>query len=144
MKIGTEYWGRKKKTFKVILEGIIYIVNKSHYPTTKYLQGVRQFLINQLNGENKIQSIDIYGLPVVRFLSVIIIWPQEEMEDVDVKVTKLQIMHEWFQSRTNKLHAAARRLEVPSRMQHQDPEVHSLLQKSSDTPCEIMNKTRMK
>ncbi|KAF7650746.1 hypothetical protein LDENG_00121320 [Lucifuga dentata] len=53
--------------------------------TAKYLQRVRQVLRSQLNGRNKIQAINMYALPVIRYPAGIISWPQEEMDDTDVK-----------------------------------------------------------
>ena len=35
--------------------------------TDKYLQRVRQVLESQLNGKNKIQAINTYELPVIRY-----------------------------------------------------------------------------
>ncbi|KAF7644151.1 hypothetical protein LDENG_00226810 [Lucifuga dentata] len=60
--------------------------------TAKYLQRVRQVL-SQLDGRNKIQVINMYALPVIRYPAGIISWAQEEMDATDVKTRKLLTMH---------------------------------------------------
>ena len=47
--------------------------------TAKYLQGVRQVLKSQLNKKIKIQALNIYALPVIRYLSGMISRPLEAM-----------------------------------------------------------------
>ena len=41
----------------------------------KYLQRVRQVLMSQLSGKNKIQALNTYAIPVIRYLTGIISWP---------------------------------------------------------------------
>ncbi|WP_175564860.1 hypothetical protein, partial [Escherichia coli] len=61
--------------------------------TAKYLQRVRQVLRSQLNGKNKVQAINTYALPVIRYPAGIISWPKEDIEATDVKTRKLFTMH---------------------------------------------------
>lgn len=42
----------------------------------KYLQIVRQVLINQMNGKNHVCAINTYALPVIRYPTGIIGWPK--------------------------------------------------------------------
>ncbi|TWW76598.1 hypothetical protein D4764_13G0012600 [Takifugu flavidus] len=49
--------------------------------TAKYLQRLRQVLKSQLNGKHKIQAINTYTLPVIRYPAGIIPWPLEEIQE---------------------------------------------------------------
>ena len=71
--------------------------------TAKYLQRVRQVLKSQLNGKNKIQAINTYALPVIRYPAGIISWSLKEMQDTDVKTRKLLTMHGWFHPKSSVL-----------------------------------------
>ncbi|TWW57466.1 Transforming growth factor beta receptor type 3 [Takifugu flavidus] len=64
--------------------------------TAKYLQRLRQVLKSQLNGKHKIQAINTYALPVIRYPAGIIPWPQEEIQATDIKTRKLLTMHGGF------------------------------------------------
>ncbi|KAF7656846.1 hypothetical protein LDENG_00035490, partial [Lucifuga dentata] len=80
--------------------------------TAKYLQRrVRQVLRSQLNGRNKIQAINMYALPVIRYPAGIISWPQEEMDTTDVKTRKLLTMHGGFHPKSSTLRLYAQRKE---------------------------------
>lgn len=61
------------------------VENTRRSATAKYLQMVRQVLRRQLSGRNKTQVINIYTLPVIRYLAGILSWSQEEMDTADVK-----------------------------------------------------------
>ena len=60
--------------------------------TSKYHQRVRQVLKSQLNGK-KIQNINTYTLPVVRYPAGMVSWTKEEIKAADVKTCKLLTMH---------------------------------------------------
>ena len=66
--------------------------NKRKIATSKYHQRLRQILKSQLNGKNKIQAINTYALPVIRYPAGIMSWAKEEMEAADVKTRKLLTM----------------------------------------------------
>ena len=69
--------------------------------TSKYHQRVRQVLKSQLNGKNKIQAINTYALPVIRYPAGIVSWTKEEMEAADVKTRKLFTIHGGFHPKSN-------------------------------------------
>ncbi|XP_076610522.1 uncharacterized protein LOC143335176 [Chaetodon auriga] len=77
--------------------------------TAKYLQRVRQVLKSQLNGKNKIQVINTYTLPVIRYPAGIISWPLEEMEASDIKTRKLLTMHGGFHPKSSVLRLCTKR-----------------------------------
>ena len=79
--------------------------------TTKYLQRVRQVLKSQLNGRNKIQAINMYAIPVIRYPAGIISWPKEEIEATDIKTRKLLTMHGGFHPKSSTLRLYAKRKE---------------------------------
>ena len=60
--------------------------------TSKYHQRVKQVLKNQLNGKNKIQAINTYTLPVIKYPASIVSWTKEEIEAADMKTCKLLTM----------------------------------------------------
>ncbi len=71
--------------------------------TVKYLQRVRQVLRSQLNGWMKIQAINTYALPVIRYPASIIAWPKEEIEAPDIKTRKLLTIHGGFHLKSSTL-----------------------------------------
>ena len=71
---------------------------------------MRQVLKSQLNGKNKIQAINTYALPVIRYPAGIVSWTKEEMEAADVKTRKLFTMHGGFHPKSN-----VQRLHQPGR-----------------------------
>ena len=79
--------------------------------TAKYLQRVRQVLKRQLNGKNKIQAINTYALPVIRYPAGIINWPKEEIEATDIKTRKLLTMHGGFHPKSSTLRMYTKRSE---------------------------------
>lgn len=79
--------------------------------TAKYLQRVRQVLRSQLNGKNKVQAINSYALPVIRYPAGIVSWPKEEIQTTDVKTRKLLTMHGGFHPKSSTLRLYAGRKE---------------------------------
>ena len=69
--------------------------------TAKYLHRVRQVLRSQLNGQNKIQAINTYDLPIIRYPAGIITQPKGEIEAIDVKTRRLLTMHGGFHPKSN-------------------------------------------
>ena len=72
-----------------------------HRQGREYHQRVRQVLKIQLNGKNKIQAINTYALPVIRYPAGIVSWTKEEMEAAHVKTRKLLTMHRGFYPKSN-------------------------------------------
>lgn len=72
--------------------------------TAKFLQRVRQTLRSQLN-RNKSQAINMYALPVNRYLAGIVSWPHEEIDVTDVNTRKLLNIwiYGWFDSKSSTL-----------------------------------------
>ena len=54
---------------------------------------VRQVLKSWLNGKNKVQTINMYDLLIIRYPTDIISWPVEEIEGTDIKTRELLLMH---------------------------------------------------
>ncbi|KAF7644738.1 hypothetical protein LDENG_00216610, partial [Lucifuga dentata] len=79
--------------------------------TAKYLQRVRQVLRSLLNGRNKINAINMYALPVIRYPAGIISWLQQEMDATDVKTGKLLTMHGGFHPKSSTLRLYAQQKE---------------------------------
>ncbi|TWW59399.1 hypothetical protein D4764_06G0009290 [Takifugu flavidus] len=69
--------------------------------TAIYLQRLRQVLKSQLNGKHKIQAINTYALPEIRYPSGIIPWPLEEIQATDIKTRKLLTMHGGFHPKSS-------------------------------------------
>ncbi len=63
------------------------------------------------NGRNKIQAINIYALPVIRYPTGIIAWPKEEIEATDIKTRKLLTMHGGFHLKSSTLKLYSERKE---------------------------------
>ncbi|TWW73339.1 hypothetical protein D4764_15G0007330 [Takifugu flavidus] len=79
--------------------------------TAKYLQRLRQVLKSQLNGKHKIQTINTYTLPVIRYPAGIIPWPLEEIQATDIKTRKLLTMHGGFHPNSSVLRLYTKRKE---------------------------------
>ncbi|TWW77705.1 hypothetical protein D4764_12G0010950 [Takifugu flavidus] len=79
--------------------------------TAKYLQRLRQVLKSQLNGKHKIQAINTYALPVIRYPAGIIPWPLEEIQATDIKTRKLLTMHGGFHPKSSVLRLYTKRKE---------------------------------
>ncbi|TWW74442.1 Rho GTPase-activating protein 26 GTPase regulator associated with focal adhesion kinase [Takifugu flavidus] len=79
--------------------------------TAKYLQRLRQVLKSQLNGKHKIQAINTYALPIIRYPAGIIPWPLEEIQATDIKTRKLLTMHGGFHPKSSVLRLYTKRKE---------------------------------
>ena len=79
--------------------------------TPKYLQRVRQVRKSQLNGKNKIQAINTYPLPAIRYSVRIISWPLEEVQAPHVKKRTLLTMHGGFHPTSSILRSYAKQRE---------------------------------
>lgn len=64
--------------------------------TAKYLQRVRQVLRSQLNGKNKIQAVNTYALPVVRYPAGIIRWSRKDIKATGIRTRKHLTMYRGF------------------------------------------------
>lgn len=69
--------------------------------TSKYYQNIRQVLKSQLNGKNKIQTMNTYDLSVIRYPADIVSWPKQDMEAAIVKIQKLFTMYRNFYPNCN-------------------------------------------
>lgn len=56
---------------------------------------------SQLNGKNKIHSIKMYALPVIRYSAGLMSWPKKKIEIADVKTWKLFPMYKSFHLKSN-------------------------------------------
>ena len=72
---------------------------------------MKQVLKSLLNGKNKIQAINTYPLPVIRYPTGVISWPLEEMNAIDVKLRKLLTIHEGFHPNSSILRMFIKRSE---------------------------------
>uniref|UniRef100_A0A7N8XHF5 Reverse transcriptase domain-containing protein n=1 Tax=Mastacembelus armatus TaxID=205130 RepID=A0A7N8XHF5_9TELE len=104
--------------------------------TAKYLQRVRQVLRSQLNGKNKVQAINTYALPVIRYPAGIISWPKEDIEATDVKTRKLLTMHGGLHPKSSILRLYAKRKEggrglvsVRATIQDETAKIHEYIRK---------------
>ncbi|TWW65015.1 hypothetical protein D4764_22G0006620 [Takifugu flavidus] len=79
--------------------------------TAKYLQRLRRVLKSQLNRKHKIQAINTYALPVIRYPAGIIPWPLEEIQANDIKTRKLLTMHGGFHPKSSVLRLYRKRKE---------------------------------
>ncbi|TWW76590.1 hypothetical protein D4764_13G0012520 [Takifugu flavidus] len=79
--------------------------------TAKYLQRLRQVLKSQLNGKDKIQAINTYALPVIRYPAGIIPWPLEEIQATDIKTRNLLTMRGGFHPKSSVLRLYTKREE---------------------------------
>ena len=77
-----------------ILHGMENLQKQVKANTLKtYTKRIRQVLKTKLSGQNKIQAINTYAMPVVSYTAGIIEWTQTEMKDLDRKTRKLLNMH---------------------------------------------------
>ena len=77
-----------------ILQGMENLQKQVKANTVKtYTKRIRQVMKTKLNGQNKIQAINTYAMPVVSYTAGIIEWTQTEMKDLDRKTRKLLNMY---------------------------------------------------
>ena len=72
---------------------------------------VRQVLKSQLNGKNKIQVINTYAQPVIRYPAGIMSWSLQEVQATDDKTRRLLIMQGGFHSKSSILRLYAKQRE---------------------------------
>jgi hypothetical protein len=63
-------------------------------------------LKSQLTAKNKTAAINTYAVPVIRYTAGVIVWPKEEIKNIDIQTRKLFTMHGAFhpKSSTNRLY----------------------------------------
>ncbi|KAJ8029456.1 hypothetical protein HOLleu_28849 [Holothuria leucospilota] len=77
-----------------ILQGMENLQKQVKANTIKtYTKRIRQVMKTKLSGQNKIQAINTYAMPVVSYTAGIIEWTQTEMKDLDRKTRKLLNMY---------------------------------------------------
>lgn len=75
------------------------------------MQRVKQVLRSKLNGKNKIWAINTYAMTVIRYLTGIISWPNEETNATNIKTRKLLTAHGGFHPNSSALRVYAKQKE---------------------------------
>ena len=69
--------------------------------THLYFKRVKQVLKSKLNGQNKIQAINTYAMPVLSYMGGVIEWTQSEIEELDRKTRKTLNMYKGLHPRSD-------------------------------------------
>ena len=67
----------------------------------EYKKRVRHVLRSHLNGRKKMEAINAYAIPVVRYPAGIITWPTEEVKQLDIKTRKLMTSRVGFHPKSS-------------------------------------------